>query len=330
MFKNLKHISISNYTTVTGLKLKSLNISYQVFGQALGTAPIVLVNHALTGNSQVVGKQGWWNTLIGESKVVDTNTFTILAINIPGNGYDNQCIENYKEFVAKDIAKLFLKVLEELKIDKLHSIIGGSLGGGIAWEMAVLNPAITTHLIPVAADWKSSDWLIANCLVQDQILNNSSNPIHDARLHAMLCYRSPESFKERFQRSINEDKQLFNVETWLLHHGEKLRERFQLSAYKLMNHLLRTIEASSSNNYEVDLCRIQSNIHMIAVDSDLFFTAKENYETYQRIKPLKSNIYYHEIQSIHGHDAFLIEFDQLTAILSKIFNTKNIYTSKTA
>ena len=104
------------------------------------TAPIVLVNHALTGNSNVTGSEGWWSALIGEGKCIDTNKYTILAFNIPGNGYDGFVIENYKDFVAGDIAHIFLRGLEELKIDKLFALIGGSLGGGIAWEMAAINP----------------------------------------------------------------------------------------------------------------------------------------------------------------------------------------------
>jgi homoserine acetyltransferase len=80
--------------------------------------------------------------------------------------------------------------LKALSVDQLFAVIGGSLGGGIAWEMAAINPKITKHLIPVASDWKSTDWIIANCLIQEQFLLNSSQPLHDARLHAMLCYRT--------------------------------------------------------------------------------------------------------------------------------------------
>ena len=204
----------------------------------------MLVNHALTGNSNVSGKEGWWKDLIEDGKAIDTRKFTILSFNIPGNGYDGFVIDNYKDFVARDIAHIFLIGLEELGIEKLFALTGGSLGGGIAWEMAVIKPDVTEHLIPVATDWKSTDWLIANCQIQEQFLVNSKNPVHDARMHAMLCYRTPESFKERFQRSTNEDLQIFNVESWLLHHGKKLQERFQLSAYKLMNQLLKTIDVT--------------------------------------------------------------------------------------
>ena len=71
-------------------------------------APIVLVNHALTGNSNVCGDDGWWTDLIGENKCIDTNSYTVLAFNIPGNGFDsneNHLIDNYKDFKARDIAK---------------------------------------------------------------------------------------------------------------------------------------------------------------------------------------------------------------------------------
>ena len=138
-------------------------------------------------------------------------------------------------------------------------------------------------------------------------------------MHAMMCYRSPESYKAKFNRSINKDLEIFNVESWLFHHGKKLQERFQLSAYKMMNHLLRTIEATSNEDWSFELNKIEAKIHILAVDSDLFFTAKENQETYQELSKLNSKVTYHEIISIHGHDAFLIEFDQLEKIIKPIF-----------
>ena len=316
----LHKIVLKEYKTYSGALYKELPISYQLFGKELHTAPVVLVNHALTGNSNVAGETGWWNQLIGDGKIIDTEKYTVLAFNIPGNGYDGFAIENYKDFVARDIAQLFLLGLQELKIDRLFAIIGGSLGGGIAWEMAVLNPEITEHLIPVATDWKSTDWLIANCQIQEQFLLNSNNPVHDARMHAMLCYRTPESFKARFQRGKNEDLKIFNVESWLLHHGKKLQERFQLSAYKLMNQLLKTIDVTRDRANANILDSIKATIHIIAVDSDLFFTAEENRETQKQLALTHPNVTYNEINSVHGHDAFLIEFDQLEQIVAPIFD----------
>ncbi len=316
----LQHINIENYTTESGALVPEIKLSYQVFGQPLGSAPIILVNHALTGNSNVAGKDGWWKDLIGAHKIIDTKLYTILAFNIPGNGYDGFVIKNYKDFVARDVANIFLLGLEKLNIEKVFATIGGSLGGGIAWEMAVNKPDFTEHLITVATDWKATDWLIANCQIQEQFLLNSKNPVHDARMHAMLCYRTPESFKERFKRSKNEDLEIFNVESWLLHHGKKLQERFQLSAYKLMNQLLKTIDVTKgrANDFNV-LDNIKANIHIIGVDSDLFFTAEENRETHKQLALTHPNVTYNEIHSVHGHDAFLMEYEQLEKIIEGIF-----------
>lgn len=316
----INHIQIQNFTTENGAQYPVINLTYQIFGPSLHTAPIVLVNHALTGNSQVIGAQGWWNDLIGESKTIDTLKYTILAFNVPGNGFDSFSIENYQDFSARDVAQLFNQGIAFLKINQLFAIIGGSVGGGIAWEMAALEPKITQNLIPIATDWKSTDWLIANCFLQEQILANSSKPIEDARIHAMLCYRTPESFSSKFQRTPNEELQVYNVESWLAHHGNKLQKRFQLSAYKMMNQLLKTIDITRGrDSFAAIALKIEANIHIIAIDSDLFFTANENRATYEELKKHKENISYQEIVSIHGHDAFLIEYQQLNNLLATIF-----------
>ena len=313
-------ITIQNFTTESGAFYTSINLSYQLFGRELHTAPIVLVNHALTGNSHVVGSKGWWNVLIGEKRTIDTNKYTILAFNVPGNGFDGTLIENHSDFTARDVAALFIEGLKTLQIDQLFAIIGGSVGGGIAWEIAALSPQITKHLIPIATDWKSTDWLIANCFLQEQILNNSAKPIEDARMHAMLCYRTPESFKAKFDRTINEELAIFNIESWLHHHGEKLQKRFQLSAYKLMNQLLKTIDiARGRESFIAVASKIEADIHIIGINSDLFFSSKENKETYETLKKHKQNVTFQEIDSIHGHDAFLIEYKQLDNLLQGVF-----------
>ncbi len=316
---DLRQLTIPGFTTYSGVT-QDIELSYQLFGKPLHSAPVVVVNHALTGNSNVAGEEGWWSSLIGDEKRIDTKQFTVLAFNVPGNGYDGFVIDNYKDFVATDIARIFLLGVQHLNIQKIFAVIGGSLGGGIAWEMAALEPHLIEHLIPIASDWKSTDWLIANCQIQEQILNNSKQPVHDARMHAMLCYRTPESFKQRFQRTTNDELQVFNVESWLTHHGKKLKERFQLSAYKLTNQLLKTIDITRDGHGKFnELKNSDTNIHIIGVDSDLFFTANENRDTFKQLAQAKSNVTYSEIKSVHGHDAFLIEYEQMDQLLKSIF-----------
>ena len=322
--ESLKHINIPKHITKSG-KTVSIKLSYQTFGRSINEAQIILVNHALTGNSEVIGENGWWNELIGENKCIDTRDYCILAFNVPGNGHDNttdSLIENYKDFTARDIAKIFALALEQLNINQLFAVIGGSVGGGIAWELAAHKPKLIEHLIPISTDWKSTDWLIANCHIQDAILNNSSQPLKDARMHAMTLYRTPESFTSKFKRSkIN--SHLFNTESWLNHHGEKLSKRFNIRAYKMMNQILRTIDITENRGSFLEVAsKISSHIHMITINSDLFFKPEENWNTFEELKKVKDNVSIYEINSIHGHDGFLIEFDQLFNILNPIFKTK--------
>ena len=101
--KHLNYIELSNFLTSTSVK-QNITLSYQVFGKTLHTAPIVVVNHALTGNSNVSGHDGWWQSIVGEGKTIDTTKYTVISFNIPGNGYDNKpenLIENYKDFIRE-------------------------------------------------------------------------------------------------------------------------------------------------------------------------------------------------------------------------------------
>ncbi len=319
----LANIAFEQYTTLSGEQM-DLQLSYKLFGLPLGSAPVVLVNHSLTGDADVAGENGWWSELIRDGKVIDTQQYTILAFNFPGNGADNNLIENYDHLVLRDIANLFKAALDQLGIDKLYAAIGGSIGGALVWEMGASFPELIENLIPVACDWKTSSWVLANTLLQDRILHNSKKPLEDARIHAMMCYRTPESFKERFGRSIHEEKEIFNIDSWLLYHGEKLNNRFQVQAYKLMNHLLRTIDITEGRgSFEEVASQIKGSIHLISIDTDLFFTDAENRETYSRLMERKANLHYHTISSVHGHDAFLIEYDQLNRMLMPLFT--NIY-----
>lgn len=323
MENNPTAITLRNFTTYSGVSYAILNLGFQVFGAPLHTAPIVLINHALTGNSQVIGETGWWNDIVGVGKTIDTKKYTIVSFDVPGNGFNSGTIENYRDFITRDIARIFIEGLRVLKIDCLFALIGGSVGGGIAWEILALEPKLAQNFIPIATDWKATDWLIANCYLQEQILNNSKKPIEDARIHAMLCYRTPESFKVKFNRDVNTQLETFKVESWLNYHGEKLGKRFQLSAYKMMNQLLKTIDITrNQESLESLISKVDANIYIVGINSDLFFTAKENRDTYNEIRKFKNNVFYSEIDSQHGHDAFLIEYEQLDNLLEVVFKNK--------
>lgn len=311
---NLLKIKLQNFKLQSGKNIPNLFLTYQLFGQPLGNSPVVLVNHALTGNSEVAGENGWWKQLIDFNHIIDLNKYTVIGFNIPGNNFseENSISQNYKELTTFDVANLFWEGLNYLKINHLYAVIGGSLGGGITWEMAKINVHKISYLIPIATHFFSTDWVIGNVHIQDEILNNSKNPIETARKHAMLLYRTPQSINSRFKNA--KESNLFLIEEWLDFHGEKLKSRFDLKAYKQMNYLLKTINISNINDL---INQFSGKIHAINVDTDLLFQTDAS--IYENLSNTYENFNFHQIISPHGHDAFLLEYEQLNNILSTIF-----------
>lgn len=314
----LGQVTLSDFTNWRGESIPSITLTYQVEGPSLGSAPIVLVCHALTGNSAVSGPEGWWAKLIGPGQTIGTAHYTILSIDIPGNEYAGSApLDDPRLLNVKDVARLWLLVLRELRVDHLYALIGPSLGGGLAWQIATLEPTLADLLFPIATDYKASDWLLAQTEVQRLILEHSDRPIHDARVHAMLTYRTPKSLIGRFEGKKVEDSGLPKVIDWLDYHGRTLEGRFSLSAYRVMTFLTSTIHAAES---EEELSRIASDIHLIAIDSDRLFPYFIARETIERLRCSgKEHAELHTIASDHGHDAFLIEYDQLCRIMSPFF-----------
>ena len=324
--EGLRKLVLRGFENSAGTR-QNITVSFQTFGPEIGAAPVVLVNHSLTGNSQVSGENGWWSQLIGPGTTIDTRNYTVLAIDMPGNGFTGDkedLIHNYKEFKLRDFARMYIRVLDILGVDKLFAAIGGSIGGALAWEIAALDPDLIDHLIPIATDFKTTDWVLAHCKVQEQILLNSVTPVHDARMHAMTLYRTPQSLSSKFGNKSTEGSGEFEVHNWLSHHGKSLENRFRLASYKLMNHLLTTVDISCGTGKHIRAAEgIRAHKHIITIDSDCFFLAKENWDAYVELATPGAAVSIHEISSIHGHDAFLIEYRQLSKFLTPVFKPQN-------
>src|SRR4030066_675856 len=118
---SLKYITVPDFASEDGKITADVTLSYQLFGPELLSAPVVLINHALTGNSDVAGENGWWKSIVGDSKLIDTKKYTVLAFDIPGNGYKTtEILFEYNAFSAYDIAKLFGLAVQQLQIPKLY------------------------------------------------------------------------------------------------------------------------------------------------------------------------------------------------------------------
>lgn len=269
-------------------------LSYAAYGPENG--PVVLINHALTGNAYV---NEWWGEIVGPSKVIDTTRYRVICFNIPGNGHDGFLLDDSESMTVAEVASHFLYGLDYLQISSVFALVGGSLGGGIGWEMLAQKPDFFENFIPIACDYTTRDWLAGQCQVQKWLLETD---MARARYHAMLFYRTPQGLEARFGRRQGEAK------GWLEYHGKRLSERFDPKAYALVNHLLTT------QNTDVHTLKTSTKIQLIGIDSDQFFAP-----AFMRQVAGILGVDYHEISSVHGHDAFLIEYPQLIEILKTVF-----------
>lgn len=310
---NLSYLNIPRFITHRGVELYEVELSYELAGRSLGSAPVVLVCHALTGNSSVAGPSGWWANLIGEGEAIDTTQYTILSFNIPGNCYDGRVQYDFDTFDLRDVARLFVEGIRHLGITELEIVIGASLGGGLVWQIGALIPDQCHHLIPVASHYRANDWLLAQTEVQ-RLLLEGSTPLEYARIHGMLCYRTPRSLDRRFEGTKLEDGTP-KILDWLHYHGRALSERFQLHAYRVMTYLTSTIAVADDVQA---LQPLREKVHIVSIDSDLLFP---HYLAEETADALGTQLY--TINSEHGHDAFLMAYDQLSSIVKEILRDSN-------
>ncbi len=316
----LKYITLKNITTKSGVSIPEITLSYEVFGDenALSINGILVI-HALTGSSHVGGDDGWWTNIVGAGKSINTLKHPVIAFNVPGNGFDGVLLDEFDKFNAGDIADLFALALRALKIERLFAVIGGSLGGGITWHLASQYPQLFKKVIPFATHYQASDWVIGMSKIQRELLKIEKDPVQTARKMAMLFYRTPESYQNKFERTKIEKGGAYNVDTYLDYQGEKLKDRFALEAYRAMNYIMATIDIAYRSTLAEAIANIDAEVHIVGVSSDLLFTAKEAKSAYKNLLKADKKVFYHEIDSIHGHDAFLIENNQLEGILEQVF-----------
>lgn len=293
-----------------------LSLNYKTYGLAKGEGESILILHALTGNSNVTGINGWWKEIVGLDKVIDLNRYHVVAIDIPGNGTNGQTVTNVEKYDSNWIGGLIAKTLQNDGYFNIDMAFGVSLGGGLLWEIIVDNPVWVKKAFIIAAHWKSSPWLKGITHVQNEILEHSVNPVEDARKMAMLFYRSPEGFDKKFTRSNQ-------TVGWLDYHGEALQNRFTLWSYRLMNHLLGSVNAIEGyGSFSIAVTPLKTEIIQVAISSDILFSAEANKDTHaELLKSGKSSIY-EEIDSVHGHDAFLKESGQLEIIINRHITIK--------
>jgi len=294
---------------------------------------VVVVLHALTGDADATGS--WWREVIGPGRAVDTDRYAVLAPNLLGSCYGSTGPANYgqREFppvTPRDQARFVGLLVNELGVESLALITGGSLGGMVAMEWALEHPGRARSVVAMAAPAAHTAYAIGWNHIQRQLVEElGGRGIELARQVAMMTFRTEAELGERFGRCTVGGSGCQNregsgnaasasrsggwqVTSWLDHHGRKLRGRYDGATYAT---LLGAMDAHDVGRGRGGVARalasLTGRVVAVGIRGDLLYSADEVYHW-----SALAGAEYEEIASAHGHDAFLLEHEQVGRILA--------------
>lgn len=335
MSKKQTHIFNQPFITESGFSIPEPTVAYQTWGtlnEARDNA--VLVCHALTGNTQA---DEWFGGFFGKGKTLDPGRHFIICVNILGSCYGTTGPTNtnsetskpyrsdFPKVTVRDAVRLQQQLLDKLKIKSVEMVIGGSLGGMQAVEFCLMDDRAQAAIC-IGMGKAHSPWQIGISHTQRQAIYNDPNwndgyymedsqpdkGLAIARMTAMISYRSAQDFQKKFGRELQPENEQFKVESYLSYQGQKLADRFDAVSYVRLTQMMDSHDvARNRGSYSDVLNRLKIPILVIGFNSDGLYPVHEQKE----LAGLLPNGTYAEIQSPHGHDAFLMEFEKMdTAI----------------
>jgi len=295
--------------------------------------PTVLLVHALTGSAQAGGPGGWWEPMIGPGCALDPAHYRIICFNNLGSCYGSSgpgvagfpTTQNL-ELTTLDIAQAILLGLDRLGIARVHLTTGGSLGGMLTLTLAALAPERFERVLPLVTSVSASAWVVGWNHVARQILrldpgypHNVTRGLEIARQLAMLTYRAEPGLDARQPRPAGTGQSGYPVQGYLEHQGKKLRNRFAAQAYELqlaaMDHhdLLQPLPGGTQPAIDA----VRASALVVDVDTDQLFTPAQAELLAHHLGKSGARVERATLRSIHGHDAFLIEWLALGPILTR-------------
>ncbi|KAA1380240.1 homoserine O-acetyltransferase MetX [Aeromicrobium fastidiosum] len=338
---------IGDLTLDSGVVLPVVRLAHETWGTFDG-GNAVLILHALTGDSHVVGDAGpghptpgWWGTLVGPGRPIDTDRFFVVAANILGGcqgstgpaSLDPDGLPwggSFPALTVRDQVRAEVELADRLGIERWHTVIGGSAGGMRALEWAVEHPARVERLFLLATSAAASAEQIALSRTQVSAIENDpawfdgdyyDGPVGPlagldlARRIAHIAYRSEHELAARFGRD-REDDGTWSVDSYLQHHGAKLVRRFDANAYVVLTSAMDTHDVGRGRGgIESALARVTARTVVAGIDSDRLYPLHQQQELADLIPgaaPLAV------VTSDHGHDGFLVEHDQVGELASAL------------
>ncbi len=319
----------------SGEVLQELTIAYSTYGEmAPARDNVVWVCHALTANSDV---QDWWPHTVETGAILDPASHFVVCANILGSPYGTTAplhtnpetgepyYGDFPKYTIRDIVEAHNILAEYLEIGHIDVILGCSVGGFQALEWAVNEPERFAMMVLVATDAKASPWSVAiNETMRMAIEGDPTfgerrddaamEGLATARALALLTYRGPHGYNITQQ---NPDDRTTNhrAQSYQRYQGEKLCNRYNAySYYSILNCFDTHNSGRGRGGVDAALNMIKAKTYIVGITTDILFPPNEMRELTSRIK----GAVYYEIESLFGHDGFLVEYEQFNNLLYPI------------
>ena len=330
--------TVPAFTFEDGAAFAGAPVAYRTWGRLNAAADnAVLVLHALTGDTHA---DVWWGGLVGPGRAIDTDRFFVVCPNVIGSPYGTLSPLTVNPATARswgaafpvptirDTVRLHRHVLDALGVRSVALATGGSMGGmqALEWafEVGEDGAPYVRAVAPLAACGRHSAWCIGWSEAQRMAIRADARwnggdyteqpeaGLAAARAMAMVSYRTAEAFSIKHGRAAQAGSDAFAVESYLRYQGAKLVARFDANCYLRITEMMDTHDlARGRGDYEAVVASITQPLLAVGIDSDVLYLAAEARE----LAALAPRGTYRELASPWGHDAFLIEFDALGAIL---------------
>jgi homoserine O-acetyltransferase len=322
---------LGRFVLESGAILPDLVAAYRHDGVPIGDGRQILVVHALTGSADAAGD--WWAPLIGPGQVLDTDKFGIICVNLLGSRYGTSGPISRNAVTGKPYGRAFPRVtvrdqaraqwrlLDALGIGKLALAVGGSLGGMVALEVALERPGEISRVVPIAAPSRIGQLAVGWDNIQLELIDRlGMDGLELARQLAITTYRSEIDFEQRFGGRVEADGTP-SIVSYLHHQGRKLLERFDEDTYRTLVWAMDTHDIGRDRGGAVAALRrlaaYGTRLTGVGIEGDILYGTNQVREMVEAATAAGMDAAYREIHSTKGHDAFLVEWDQLTTILTE-------------
>lgn len=343
----------------SGAALAPVDIAYETYGTLDAEAGnAILICHALTGDQYVAsthpvtGKDGWWVRMVGPGKPIDTDRYFVICTNVIGsclgssgpatvNPATNQpWAMDFPVLTIADMVRAQAMLLDHLGIDRLHSVIGGSMGGMQAISWTAIYPQRVTSAVIIASTAKHSAQNIAFHEVGRQAIMadprwrggayyaDEDPPVSGlavARMAAHITYLSEEGLTEKFGRRLQDREAKtfgfdadFQVESYLRHQGSTFTDRFDANSYLYITRAMDYFDLAEDHGGSLATAFKGSRARfcLISFDSDWLYPTAESRAIVHALNAAGAEASFVELSAPFGHDSFLLENTEMDRIVS--------------